>query len=164
MTHSFVWHDSFICVTWLIHMCDMTHSYVWHDSFICVTWLIHMCDMTHSYVWHDSFTCYVPAWQNSLTSTSKDLCVLSYIRICDLLHVWIYKAHTNSYNVVSFMDVCDAYIQIFVYVTCYECMQDTAGHCNTLQHTATHCNTLQLRASCMLWMHKAHIDLVTYIH
>ena len=27
----------FICVTWLIHMCDMTHSDVWHDSFICVT-------------------------------------------------------------------------------------------------------------------------------
>jgi len=24
----------------LIHMCDMTHSYVWHDSFMCVTWLI----------------------------------------------------------------------------------------------------------------------------
>jgi len=44
-----VWHDSFICVTWLIHMCGMTHSYVWHDSFTCVTWLIHMCDMTHSY-------------------------------------------------------------------------------------------------------------------
>jgi len=40
-----VWHDSFICVTWRIHMCDMTHSYVWHDSFICVT---------HSYAWHDS--------------------------------------------------------------------------------------------------------------
>jgi len=38
-----------ICMTWLIHMCDMTHSYVWHDSFICVTWLIHVCDMTHIY-------------------------------------------------------------------------------------------------------------------
>jgi len=37
------------------HVCDMTHSYVWHDSFICVTWLIHMCDMTHSYVWRDPF-------------------------------------------------------------------------------------------------------------
>jgi len=49
MTHSYVRHDSFICVTWLIHMCDMTHSYVWHDSFICVTWLIHLC--------HDSFIC-----------------------------------------------------------------------------------------------------------
>jgi len=51
---SYVWHDSFIFVTWLIHMCGMTHSYVWHDSFICVTWLIHTGDMTHSYVWHDS--------------------------------------------------------------------------------------------------------------
>jgi len=30
----YVWHDSFLHVTWLIHMCDMTHSYVWHDSFI----------------------------------------------------------------------------------------------------------------------------------
>ena len=65
MTHSCVWHDSFVRVTWLIrtcdmthsYMCDMTHSYVWHDSFICVTWLIRMCDTTHSYVWHDSFTC-----------------------------------------------------------------------------------------------------------
>jgi len=74
MTHSYVWHDAFICVTWLMHMCDMTHAYLWHESFICVTWRIHMCDMTHSYVWqviwrntfmcvvrecesHDSFIC-----------------------------------------------------------------------------------------------------------
>jgi len=42
---------------WLIHMCDMTHSYMWHDSFICVAWLIHICDMTHSFEWHDSFIC-----------------------------------------------------------------------------------------------------------
>jgi len=38
-----------------VDMCDMTYSYVWHDSFICVTWLIHKCDMTHSYVWQVSF-------------------------------------------------------------------------------------------------------------
>ena len=54
MTHSYVRHDSFICVTWLIHMCDMTHSYVRHDSFILATWLIDMCDTTHWYVGHDS--------------------------------------------------------------------------------------------------------------
>ena len=55
-----VTHDSFICNTRLIYMCDILSwivSYVWHDSFIYVTWLIHMCDMTHSYVWHDSFIC-----------------------------------------------------------------------------------------------------------
>jgi len=50
---------TFIHVTWPIH----THSNMWHDSFICVTWLIQMCDMTHPYVqrnlfirvWHDSW-------------------------------------------------------------------------------------------------------------
>jgi len=39
----FVWNLS--NATWL-------RSYVRLDSLICVTWLIHMCDMTHSYVWH----------------------------------------------------------------------------------------------------------------
>ena len=53
--YSYVWRDSFICVTWLIQMCDVTHSDVWRDSFRCVTWLIQMCDVTHSDVWHDAF-------------------------------------------------------------------------------------------------------------
>ena len=33
----YVWHASEP-----IDMCDMTHSCVWHDSFTCVTWLIHV--------------------------------------------------------------------------------------------------------------------------
>ena len=45
--YSCVWHDSFICVPWLIHICVMTHSYACHDPFVCATWRIHMCDMTH---------------------------------------------------------------------------------------------------------------------
>ena len=79
MTHWYVWHYSFvcgtwlihmwgmspsclshnacICVTWLIHIWNMTHSYVGHDSCTCVPWLIHMCDMTHSCAWHDSSMC-----------------------------------------------------------------------------------------------------------
>ena len=48
MTHSYVWHDSCICVTWLIYMCETIH--VWRDAFLCVTWRIHVC-------WHDSFLC-----------------------------------------------------------------------------------------------------------
>jgi len=66
MTCSHVWRDSFVCVTWLIHMCDMTHSYVRHDSFIYVTWLIHVCDMTHS-------------------------CVTWLICTCDVTHVYVWR-------------------------------------------------------------------------
>jgi len=42
-----VWHDSFISVTWLIHVCSMTHSYVWHDSFMCVAWPMHISVCTN---------------------------------------------------------------------------------------------------------------------
>ena len=81
LNDSYVWHDSFICVTWLLHACDTTHSYVWHGSFICVTWridicvtwLIHLCDMTHSYVWHDSF-----------------ICVTWLRHACDMTHLYVY--------------------------------------------------------------------------
>ena len=51
-----VWHDAFMCVTWLIYTCDMTHSYVWRD----------MCDIRtcsyvwHSYVWH--YSCMFVTW------------------------------------------------------------------------------------------------------
>jgi len=54
ITLSYVWHDSFIRVTWLLHTyfwnaCNMTLWYLRRDSFICVTCLLHM--------WHDSFIC-----------------------------------------------------------------------------------------------------------
>jgi len=29
--------------TWLIYMCEMTPSYMWHNWFVCVTWLVHWC-------------------------------------------------------------------------------------------------------------------------
>jgi len=49
--------SSVIGVTWHIRMCNITHSCVWHDSYICATCLTRVCDMTHPYVRHDSFIC-----------------------------------------------------------------------------------------------------------
>jgi len=100
MSHSCVWHDAFMCVTWLIHVFDMTHSYVWHDSFICVrwllhvwhdsytcvTWLVHMCEMTYSYVWHDSFTC-VTWLIHVFDMTSPCVWYDSFIRVTWLIHM-----------------------------------------------------------------------------
>ena len=37
-----VWHESFVCVTWLIFTCEMTHSCSWHDSSY-MTHLIWVC-------------------------------------------------------------------------------------------------------------------------
>jgi len=75
-----VWCDSFLCVVWLIHMCDVTHSDVWCDSFICVTWLIHMCGVTHSYVWLDSFA-YV-TWLMHMYDASRQLSKYVYDLRC----------------------------------------------------------------------------------
>jgi len=74
MTYSHEWHDSLICVTWLIHMCDVTH---WHYQLVlglvmsrntpwCL-WLIDMCDMTHWHVWHDSLTLSASPWTSDVT-------------------------------------------------------------------------------------------------
>jgi len=41
----------------MTHQCDMTHSDVWHDAFIRLSWHIHMCHMTYSHVSHDAFMC-----------------------------------------------------------------------------------------------------------
>jgi len=80
--------DSFTCVTWLIHTCDMTHSHVWHDSFTCVTWLIYTGDMTHSHVWHNLFT--RVAWLMSHVCHGSFTRVKWLIHKSDItyLHVW----------------------------------------------------------------------------
>jgi len=78
MTHSYVWDDSFICVTRLIHMCDMTHSYV--------TWLICMCKTNLLCFWHDSRArddSSVGSWHRTQTA----IMCLSYL--CDM---------TDSFN------------------------------------------------------------------
>jgi len=100
MTHSCVWHGSFLCLTWLIHVCDMTHSYVWHDSFcvwhdslICLTWLIHVCDMTHSYVWTHSCV-----WHDSF------ICVTWLIHLCDITHPFVWH---DSLTRVTDSFICD---------------------------------------------------------
>jgi len=110
MTRSYVWHDTFICVTWLIYMCDMTHSYVWHDSFICVTWLVRMCDMTHSCVWHDSFICVT--WliltcdmTRSYVWHDSFICVTWLIYMCHMTHLYVW--HDSFICVTWLIYMCD---------------------------------------------------------
>ena len=86
-THSHAWHDAFVCVPCLMHMCAMTHACVRHDSWMCVTWLMNVCDMTHecvtwltdlydmtgACVWHDSFMC---------VTWPMHICAMPYWYVC----------------------------------------------------------------------------------
>ena len=134
-------------------MCDMTHSHVWHDSFTCVTWLIHMCDMTHPYVRHDSF--FLTDWQifdsiypircgfnlyilQSLISKSLRL----YLYLTDLYNSTRCVFY-ESVHVPIKEDLSSIRLWIYSSFVCCWC----ATHCNTLQHTATHCNTLWIYSS-----------------
>jgi len=66
------WYDSFMCAVWLIHMCDMTHSYVWHDSFIWDTTHVghdsSVRDLTYSYVSHYLLQMTVEALERVMSS------------------------------------------------------------------------------------------------
>jgi len=99
--HAYLWHDS--CIR--IRTCDVTLSYVWHDYFICVTWLFHMCDMTISYVWHDSFIYSDP----SVVSASKQMCdsAHSCTFTCAIRHMCD-RTHSYSFIVVTWLiHMCD---------------------------------------------------------
>jgi len=78
-------------VTWLIRVCNMTHSYVRHDSYTCVTfsYVWH----AHSYVWLDSsnvfdaFMCVT--WLISESNSLLWMPVIwhvSHINVCDMTH------------------------------------------------------------------------------
>ena len=134
-THSYAWHDSFMCVTWLIHMCDVIPSYVWHDLFICVTWLIHMCDMTHSYVWQDLFTCVkwlMHVWHDSFISDVTHLYVWHGPFTCDIC-VW---RDSNNWNVwhdaftcVRFVHVCqDSFTRVTWPIHMYDMTHSYVWH------------------------------------
>jgi len=72
MTDLYAWHDSFICVTWLMHRGLPSYTAQSFSRNVCdiviasctrVPWPIRICAMTHSYVWHDSCTgTHVHSW------------------------------------------------------------------------------------------------------
>ena len=118
-----------MCVTWLIHVCDMTYSHVWHDAFMshdvscpmvailrCVTWLIHVCDLTHSCVWHDVFMCVTwriyESWCELPHGGHSEVCDMTHscvwrwlIHVCDMTHSCVW--HDSFMCVTWLIYMCD---------------------------------------------------------
>ena len=60
-----LWYDTFICVTWLICICDIRVTWFMHMSEESLQESLRYCDMTHSFVWHDSFVSVTYVWHDS---------------------------------------------------------------------------------------------------
>jgi len=179
-TQSYMWHDSFMRVTWLmvyLYVWRVAHSDVRHNTLICdishsyVIWLIQayaphgVCVMTHSYVSHDSF-----------------ICVTRLIHMCDMTHSYVWR---DAFKYMPHM-MCVAWRSVLqcVAVCCsvLRCVAVccTATHCNTLQHTissytfcawrvweyhtATYCNTLQQTATHSIIIHMSRVTCMTVSH
>ena len=84
----YVWHDLFVCVTWLIvGPCVLVAS----SSLIRVTWIIHMCSMTRSYAWHDSFLVRVCSSRFQHLHVIRLICMRDMTRSF-VTHVWFVRA------------------------------------------------------------------------
>jgi len=142
VTNSYVWHDSFACVTWLIHTWNMTHLYVWHHSFTRETHLyvwpnsvkkhIHMWGVIRLYSWRDSFMCMtwlIHMWH--VTHLYRDVREHSFVIVrchfqkCDVVHSYV----THDYIDICIY-ICILYINIhicihmfiYIYIYTYEYM------------------------------------------
>ena len=105
MTNSCVWHDSFVSVRGLIHVCERDMTYATddlvlqppHNSFMCMTWLVYynyFLDMTRSslsFVWHDLF-----------------MCVTWLIRVCAMTHSNYHMTHSCVWR-TPFSDMSYSY-------------------------------------------------------
>ena len=132
MTHLYVWHDSFICVTWLIHMCDMPQTFV-GQKVLAVTWLI------YSYVRHDTDR----SRAEDLAATRCNTLQLTATHCNTLQHT---ATHCNSLQHTATQTGVRQKVLLQHTTTHCNTLQLTAAHCKTLQHTATHCNTNERRA------------------
>jgi len=135
MTHSYMWHDSFICVTWLIHMCDITHSQLtWTiqglNNFHLLTQTmytrsIYMCHAICARdMWLVIFTCHICTWLAIFTCHFWYLhvtCDKRYLHVrfpCDLryFHVtldictWHLTSNIYLWLLIFARDMCDIYM------------------------------------------------------
>jgi len=139
----YVWHDSFICGTWLIHMWDMTHSYEGHDSFtfdsICCVCIIvcvgvcvyvYVCMCAYVGVWRDSYIYLIFCLNFLMQHTATHCNTLQHTAThCNTLQ------HTDSY---IYLIWCLNFLAV-----CCRVLQSVAVCCIVLQSVAVCCSMLQ---------------------
>ena len=138
---SYVWHDPFICTTWLTHTCDMTDSYIWLDPFPCVTWLVYTWDSNEVHVWRGDHMFYTSGKYSFHAWNDSAICVTWRIHLYEMIHSYMW--HDSSMCVTRLIHMRDTTLS---YVWCW---------CHVMCATG-------LRASC-IWP-DAFINVIPLIH
>ena len=111
LDYLYVWHNSFIRVTWLTHvcnithMCDRNHSDVWHNSYDR-NWLTRaMSHIWVSHVTHINDSCHTPKCFNMLERPSSyESChtnkVIFIILLCDTTLAYASQKRPNVVPIV----------------------------------------------------------------
>jgi len=126
--HTCEWVTSHTCVrriaqTNRTHVCEVTHSYVCHDSFIWVPWL--MCTLTHvyldfittchdfTYVWRDSFV------RVSFVrhTTYSFVCHIAHMRVGVVEHTWELVSYKGAGMQHTYIRIARALINIRIYLS-----------------------------------------------
>ena len=170
MTHSYVWHDAFICVTWRIHVYDMHLSYV----------VVHMCDMGHSHMWHDAFMCVICwfIWMSHATYVwhecvwhDPSMCVSWLIHTCDCITFHISQdAKEREGHVVSINTGVNESCHILTSHVTYEwVMSHMNASCHTYECVMSHMQmshgTHDESAMFLIWMsHVTHMNCSCHTH
>ena len=188
------WHDSFTSVAWLIHICDMIWwdrnvGYVsMARTWLCVTWLIHMCavthlcvtqkrgirsdgthlnmcDMTHSYVCRDSSMCDTETWDTFRWHALVYVWHDSFICVPWLMYVWhrnvgyvpmarTWKSETMVRGGFS-LHLCfggESYICVYIYIYIYMyAYTHTLSRSRIHIHARAHAHSLAVLLSSLLF-------------
>jgi len=90
MANPWIWYGQCICVHQLsIHIFGSIQSCIWRGSFMCVTWLICVCDLTQSYLSHDLFTCETWLKCTMYLYTLADVCACVCVCVCKCVCLYV---------------------------------------------------------------------------
>ena len=131
MSHIWVSHvTQWVFLTEIdLHEEMTSESYVWHDSFIRVTWRIHMCDVTYSYVRHDPL---ISERRDSLLVSTTHCNTLQHTAThCNTLQNTATHAETRLIHFNGKYNTLPHTASLQHTATHCNTLQHTATHCNT---------------------------------
>ena len=160
-----------VCVIWLVEMWGMSHSYVWHDFYVCGITHPYICDVTEyakmylrwlgrwlvESLWHARVF-----WVSNVRCVMK--CTLQHtVTHCNTMQHTAIHCNTLQHTATH----CNTLHHAVFWASNVRCvmkctLQHTATHCNTLQHSSAHCTTQYFERHMFVMWWNAHCNTLQH--